>query len=797
MKKITFLFAFLLFLTESRAQAVSGYTFSQSTEAYVAVTGTNSTADNDDGIQNNIPIGFSFNYGGVSYSTFSISTNGWIRLGQNIGGNSWVNTLSSPNTDYAPLIAAFWDDHNRSSGSIAYQLTGTTPNRVLSIGWNAINISNGGNTSATALGSFKMQLHETTGIIDFVYGSLTPGNGLSASIGLNDAVSFLSVTAAATSTASSTVPDNNVTGTSFLSGKKLTFTPQPQCSGAPIAGNTLSTLASACEGVSFVLSLQNSFTDFGISYQWQSSANGIAFTNIDNATAPTYTATMEQTLFYQCVVSCGANSTASTPVQVVQTPSTQCFCVPTYTNGKTDGDLISNVVIAGTTLSNFTGTAPIDPSYTYFIGQPNYTATLQSGFTYPITVSVGSYGQQEMAVWIDYNDDFIFSDDEKIGYTQEQIAGGGSGTFNIVLSCDAPAGTHRMRIRDAWNTDAVTMSPCDNYGYGETEDYDITIEVATTCEIPLELGTGNIGTTSAELVWQTGCGQVSWDVNIAAVGSGIPTGTPSHPNVESGVLVTDLEPFTAYEFYVRANCELTGQSDWAGPYEFMTLALAVPNDDCETATELIPGASFAEHAVVATNVGATKTLGQPNPTCGVFGFGGDVWFKVVVPADGNITIEVQADQGSPVIDTAMSAFSGDCAVLTTLGCSDDEGVDAFSRLNLTGLVPGSTVYARVWEYANDVFGTFQVSAWNATLKTNSFDDAHFGFSPNPVKDFLNLSYNQKMADVAIYNLVGQQVFAQTIGANQGKLDLSGLSKGAYLVKVNAENQTKTIKIIKE
>ncbi len=797
MKKITFLLAGLLFMTQGKAQAVSGYVFSQAAETYSAVTGTNSTATGDDGVQNNIPIGFSFNYGGTAYSSFSISTNGWIRLGQGIGNNSWVNTLGNSNPVNAPLIAAYWDDHNRSAGSIAYELVGTVPNRILSVGWDNINISNGGGTSPTAFGSFKILLHETTGIIDFVYGSLTPGGQLSASVGLNDATSFLSVTPSASTSVSSATADNNVSGTSFMAGQKFTFTPQPQCSGIPMPGNTLSSMTAVCENVVFVLGMENAFTDFGISYQWQSSDNGTDFTDITNATAPALSLTQTQSTYYRCLVNCGINSGASTPIQIIQTPTAQCYCFPTYDNGKTDGDLISNVTIAGTALANNTGNAPINPSYTYFTGQPNLTAALQSGFSYEMTVSVGTYGQQEIAVWIDYNDDYQFSEDEKIGYTQEQVPGDGSGTFTITLSCDAPEGTHRMRIRDVWNSDASVMDPCANYGYGETEDYDITIIPATSCQMPMGLGTNNIGTTSAELAWETGCGQVSWDVHVVEAGAGLPTGTPNHESVVSGVLVTELLPFTAYEFYVRASCELTGTSDWAGPFAFTTLALAVPNDDCETAAELIAGANFEENAVVATNVGATKTLGQPNPTCGVFGFGGDVWFSVVVPADGSVTIEVQQDPGSPVIDTALTAFTGTCAGLTTLACSDDEGIDAFSRLNLTGLTPGATIYARVWEYANDTFGTFRVSAYNATLKTRDFDDAHFGYAPNPVKDILNLSYNQKMTDAAVFNLLGQQVLESKINAHEAKIDLSGLQKGAYLVKVNAENQTKTIRVIKE
>lgn len=796
MKKITYLFL-LFYFCQASAQAVSGYSFSQSTESYQPVSGTNSLATGDDGVDNLIPMGFGFNFGGITYTTFSISTNGWIRLGDNVGNQSWVNTLANTNTQ-SPLIAAFWDDHNRTTGSIQYVITGTTPNRQLEIGWDNINIGNGGNVSATAFGSFKMRLYETSGIIEFVYGpTMNLGGALTASVGLNDTVSFLSVTPQNTSTVSSNVANNAIASTQFLTGRKFTFTPQPQCSGIPNPGNTVSSLASACLNVPVTVSLQNTTSDFGLSYQWESSVDGVNFTAIADATSPTYSTTQTATTSYQCIVSCGASSATSNPVQVLTSPASECYCFPFYNNGKTDGDLISNVIIAGTALSNNTGTAPVNPYYTYFSGQPNYTATLQSGYSYQMSVTVGTYDNQNDAVWIDYNDDAVFSPEERVGYS-DVIGSNGTGIFTISLACDAPQGVHRMRIRDVWSQDASTIDPCATYGYGEVEDYDITIVAAIGCQMPFNLLTGIINSTNAELMWESsGCGQSSWDVHLTQQGGGLPVSEPSNPEVTSTFTATALSPSTAYDFYVRSNCGTNGFSDWAGPFTFTTLAPGVANDDCETATALETGATFEEHAIVATNVGATKTLGQPNPTCAIFGFGGDVWFSAVVPADGNITIEVQADPGSPLIDTGLSAFSGDCSNLTTIGCSDDEGVDAFSRLNLTGLTPGETIYARVWEYANDTFGTFQVSAWNPTLKSKDFSISSLKFYPNPVKDMLEISAKQSIKMVEIYNMIGQKVLNKLLQSDHGKVDMTTLSQGTYLVKVITDESAETIKVVKE
>ncbi|MEN9323592.1 MAG: hypothetical protein RL699_1372 [Bacteroidota bacterium] len=794
MKKI--LFAILWISVQGFSQNVAGYLFTQTTETYVPVAGTNSTAVGDDGIQNNVAFGFPFNFGGVMYGTFSISTNGWIRLGGDVNGQSWVNNLSEANPQN-PLIAAFWDDHNRTTGSIQYASGGTAPNRYMEIGWDAINIGNGGAVNATAFASFKMVLHETSGIIEFIYSNTmnSPG-GLTASIGLVDTTSFLSVNPTLSPViASSTAAFNNLTNPQLVVGQKYTFTPQPYCSGLPNPGATLSSTPELCDGYSFDLHLENTISEFGIAYQWESSIDGINYNPIANGFSANLTTTQFGTHWYRCIVSCGAALQSSTPVLVTATSPNICYCMPTYTNGKTDGDLISNIVITGTSLANNTGIAPVNPAYTHFTGQPNYTATLFPGVLYEINVTVGTYQQQNIAVWIDYNDDFVFAPEERVGYTLTEIGSNETGTFSILLDCTAPSGEHRMRVRDVWNTAAENIDPCANYGYGETEDYDITIEGFTGCIAPFGTAVNNINTISALLSWETGCGHLSWDVYVGPAGGGLPA-NPSYSNILSPFLVTGLQPFTDYEFYVRANCA-NGISDWSEATLFTTLPLAVPNDECINATPLIPGGTFEEHAVVATNVGATKSVGAPAPTCAVFGFGGDVWFSTVVPADGNITIETQADPGSPLVDTGLTVFSGNCTALTSLGCSDDTGTTSFSRLSLTGLTPGSTIYARVWEYANDTFGTFQVSAWNTALAAETFELKNVHYFPNPATDILSVSYVHPIQKVTVFSVLGEAIYSAQVDSNEFQLPVRHLAAGTYWLKIESNDQIHTVPFIKK
>ncbi|MCS3531285.1 T9SS type A sorting domain-containing protein [Chryseobacterium sp. JUb7] len=69
--------------------------------------------------------------------------------------------------------------------------------------------------------------------------------------------------------------------------------------------------------------------------------------------------------------------------------------------------------------------------------------------------------------------------------------------------------------------------------------------------------------------------------------------------------------------------------------------------------------------------------------------------------------------------------------------------------------------------------------------------------PNPVQDYLNVSYDQKIVSVTVYSAAGQLVTTKAINDMKGIVDFSGFASGVYLVQVNTGNNTvKTVKVIK-
>ena len=150
-------------------------------------------AGSDATITNPISIGFNFVFDGVTYSQFQISDNGFIHLGNNLTGTGYGNAggdvvipndFNNANT-LRPFIAPLWEDlaMANSGGKASYKVTGSAPNRTLTIEWTKVSWRFSTGTDQL---SFQLILYETTNIIDFVYkvGAVAMGTLPTGSIGL-------------------------------------------------------------------------------------------------------------------------------------------------------------------------------------------------------------------------------------------------------------------------------------------------------------------------------------------------------------------------------------------------------------------------------------------------------------------------------------------------------------------------------------------------------------------------------------------------------------------------------------
>lgn len=88
-------------------------------------------------------------------------------------------------------------------------------------------------------------------------------------------------------------------------------------------------------------------------------------------------------------------------------------------------------------------------------------------------------------------------------------------------------------------------------------------------------------------------------------------------------------------------------------------------------------------------------------------------------------------------------------------------------------------------------------ALDGTLSTDENTISGFKMFPNPANNELNLSASRNIENVAVFNMLGQKVLEQQVGANSQAINVSNLKTGAYLMQVTADGQTGTYKFVKQ
>lgn len=235
--------------------AVSAYTFSQSTTTYTPAYGGTllcNTSCDDQSYPVTLP--FTFTYNGTAYTSIAVSNNGYLQMGTtSVSGYTPICTGTSFN-----IVAPFAYDlmGNVAAGdSLRYLTTGISPNRVFTVEWSKWGLYNSGSPYNEL--DFQVKFFETTNIIQFVYKPETPTITMSSmTCGLSGgSTADYNLRTNTTSWSSTTAGTSNCAYMSFSStnypASGLTFTWTPGvASGPPTVVTTTPTASGPSSGIS-------------------------------------------------------------------------------------------------------------------------------------------------------------------------------------------------------------------------------------------------------------------------------------------------------------------------------------------------------------------------------------------------------------------------------------------------------------------------------------------------------------------------------------------------------------------
>ena len=98
---------------------------------------------------------------------------------------------------------------------------------------------------------------------------------------------------------------------------------------------------------------------------------------------------------------------------------------------------------------------------------------------------------------------------------------------------------------------------------------------------------------------------------------------------------------------------------------------------------------------------------------------------------------------------------------------------------------------------NDEYKLADTDCSNATALQN-IASTSVTVQPTIVRDMLNISAEATIENISIINVAGQQVAAQTVGANSTTINVSNLTAGMYIVRINTTEGLQTVQnIIKQ
>ncbi|MBS1943039.1 MAG: hypothetical protein JST38_19425, partial [Bacteroidetes bacterium] len=571
-------------------------------------------------------IGFSFDYEGVGYTDFSVSSNGGMSLGATQITAYSVDNISDG--QYNPKIMAFMADGSTSTGNVSTVLVGSSPNQVRVIQWNT-----GVDYSAPAPNClFQVWLHETTNVVEFHYGTGNPTGysaywwaGISGATGTN----YLNIRPGPTASNS----DVTRLGAWPGSDQVFSFTPPSANCSTPTPGNTNASPASLCPGMATALSIANPEEGPGISRQWQSSPDGSTWTDINGATSTTYNSgPLGSTTWFRCAVTCssGPSTVNSNPVQVVVSspaPSYYTYAGTQFTETFTNwtNRCSTNDVPTGGYWAN-------TPAYGPGSWRSSTTTAAESGWP---SVSGWNYPQN---TWADapmarfhnrsetpagtmgtldfYVDMTAAIGGEKLRFDYinggntilVQVSTDGGVSFSTLATINGPYGSFQAAEYTLNTTSATTVIRIKSTAIGgnnnDTGIDNFRIVPVPTCAAPTSPTATATAPGSVDIGWTcTGC-TGNYYVEYGAPGFTLGTGTVAGPYSGSPATISGLAN-GSYQAYVRQDCGGNGLSENAGPVSFNLVA----GDFCANAIDI---SALGLPADDSSNPLAASTTGAQN-----------------------------------------------------------------------------------------------------------------------------------------------------------------------------------------
>ncbi len=461
-------------------------------------------------------------------------------------------------------------------------------------------------------------------------------------------------------------------------------------------------------------------------------------------------------------------------------------------------------------------------------GYGDFTALsteLESGNAFTVSWTTG-YSNQQASLWIDLNDDKIFTDNERLITNFAMTSSGTVYTTNFNVPQGVQPGAKRLRIRANWQN--PSSDPCSNFSYGETEDYTVifpgsTLNAAFTSDVFAVCHGGQV-----QYYDQSTGNPTGWEWTFYG-------GTPS-TSTEQNPLITYEVPGN-YDVSLTVtdgtNSSITGFMPWVIVYGD-TETPATPTgetglcqDNPNTIYHVTSSPGYTTDWFWILQPGNAGILINNGPFAEINwdpSFSGPVFLSV---AAGNLcgvsSFSQELEIAVMPLPGSVGEISGETEVcqneVTVYEIEEVNGADDYEWvLEPAGagvFIAGSTMFSVTWSPnyeglayikargLNDC-GTggwspqLVISVENCTQISERYSEKDINISPNPNNGIFSITgsfVTGEVAGISVFDLLGNKVFEIVGPTENGHIDLSGHPDGMYYLKLNLYSQTLVKKII--
>ncbi len=343
---------------------------------------------------------------------------------------------------------------------------------------------------------------------------------------------------------------------------------------------------------------------------------------------------------------------------------------------------------------------------------------------------------------------------------------------------------------------------------------DIRWEEVPLCSDVTQIQVPQITENTATVTWNTSGTETQWQVAYGLATITNPNTITPVPSFQTEINIDELQDNTLYKVWVRSVCG-DNFGAWIGAVTFRTSCLSVSDlnegfenyaqgslPDCWSKIIRGEDVSFSYIEVAEYNgySGVNSVILRNSSS----DFDDEV---ILVSPNLGATLSAATHQlrfhaysyNSSSIAVGTLDYNNDFAVFNNqqqVALSDNytEYIFEFPTATIEDKYIGIRHIAQPGNYTEVYIDNV---VWETNLNLDNFKNSSLKYFPNPVNDILNITDENIISQIEVYNLLGQKLMHTQTDSNAVQVNISNLSSGTYLLKIKVGETLKSIKIIKK